>query len=203
MSYQCCDVVQCHITTGHDEGQHSGIWDGQLDLLVIHIPVSPPSWRLFNVYSLSISQYHADKAIHMYTYIFSLRMYACVNWQLYAWAICFSNQSSFKQFPITYEYLHLYTLLYPITTTKIPLWRLNWPFSRTVHLLEEGGGQEEDTNCTSENYETEKNFAPFKKVLNQRSKSSSALENLRKRLLYEKCLTNLVPQVSPWISRED
>lgn len=165
MQCQCCDVVQCHITTGRDEGQHNGTWDRQLALLVIHIPVSPPSWCLFNIYSLSIRLYHTDKAIHMYTYIFSLRMYACVNLKLSASAICFSNQSSFKQFPITYEHLHLYILLYPIMTTKIHLWRLNWPFSRTVHLLEEGGGQEEDTNCASKNYEREKDFAPFKRFL--------------------------------------
>lgn len=95
-------------------------------------------------------------------------------------AICFGNKVSFKQFPITYEHLHLNALLYPIMTTKIPLWWLNCPFSRTAHL-EQGGGQEEGTNCASENYETEKVFAPFKKVLNQRSKTSSALENLRKK----------------------
>lgn len=165
MQCQCCDVVQCHIATGRDEGQHNGTWDRQLALLVIPIPVSPPSWCLFNIYSLSIRLYHTDKAIHMYTYIFSLRMYACVNLKLSASAICFSNQSSFKQFPITYEYLHLYILFYPIMTTKIHFWRLNWPFSRTVHLLQEGGGQEEDTNCASKNYEREKDFAPFKRFL--------------------------------------
>ena len=138
--------------------------------------------------------------LYICVYIYFLFTYVCL---CELTAICFSNQSSFKQFPITYKHLHHYTLLYPIMTTKIPLWQLNQPFSRTVHLLEEGGGQEEDTNCTSENYETEEDFAPFRKVLNQRSKSSSALENLRKSLLHEKCLTNLVPQVSPWIPKED
>lgn len=100
-------------------------------------------------------------------------------------AICLGSKVSFKQFPITYEHLHLNALLYPIMTTKIPLWWLNCPFSRTAHL-KEGGGQEEGTNCASENYETEKVFAPFKKVLNQKSKTSSALENLRKKAYYMK-----------------
>lgn len=50
----------------------------------------------------------------------------------------------------------------------------------------EGEEQKEDTNCSSENSETEKDFAPFKKVLNERNKSSSAFHNLRKKAYYMK-----------------
>lgn len=81
--------------------------------------------------------------------------------------------------------IYIFTLCFTVSWLKIPLWWLNLTFSRTAHMLE-GEEQKEDTNCSSENSETEKDFAPFKKVLNERNKSSSAFHNLRKKAYYMK-----------------